>query len=277
MDKEIQWADNVNECRTILHKKKLYQIEIAKMALDVCEIKKGGNYKDDLFTVATFAKDIGVPKKTLQNWIELKTQVFDRLEDHFKNKVSLTQIANIKRRIGPKATKEEVNKTVEDYVNKDDFNRKIHRYVESVRALAHNFEDQDAVNRCSKGTLEEVMFYIKSIEMNVERGSKAKIKPKNNNLTNKTYANKLEASQMAPGYYNDPDGFKIKISEKDIAILHYTKRYKKHVSPTDIGIKLGKHKKSSASAWACRSLNKLESLGLVVKNKEGKYLSTVSP
>jgi len=69
----------------------------------------------------------------------------------------------------------------------------------------------------------------------------------------------------------DKDGLFIKITPKDREVANYIRAKEQFISPTELGMKIKGHNKSSASAWALRSINKLLSLGMVERNKFGHY------
>lgn len=45
--------------------------QIAKLALDACDIRHGGHKGVDLYTIKKFAEDIGMSNKTLSTWVQI--------------------------------------------------------------------------------------------------------------------------------------------------------------------------------------------------------------
>lgn len=60
----------VEHAQKLLEQIKVNRIEIAKIALQVCEISHGG-ISGDKYTLSKFADDIGMKRRTLSNWVEL--------------------------------------------------------------------------------------------------------------------------------------------------------------------------------------------------------------
>lgn len=54
------------------------QVEIARLALKVCEIRHGG-ISNDLYTITRFADDIGINRKTVSNWTLVHRGVIEKI------------------------------------------------------------------------------------------------------------------------------------------------------------------------------------------------------
>ena len=61
---------HVAEIRKYQQKISIHQAKIAEIALEVCDIRHGGRCPDDRYTLTRFSSDIGLPLKTVQNWVQ---------------------------------------------------------------------------------------------------------------------------------------------------------------------------------------------------------------
>ncbi len=59
----------VKQGRRLLEEIDVYQAEISKMALEVCDIRHGGKTLEKIYTIKDFANDLGMKPKTLQGWV----------------------------------------------------------------------------------------------------------------------------------------------------------------------------------------------------------------
>lgn len=59
----------VKQGKRLLEEIGTYQAEIAKMAVEVCDIRHGGKTKEKIYTMKDFAQDLGMKPKTLQGWV----------------------------------------------------------------------------------------------------------------------------------------------------------------------------------------------------------------
>lgn len=64
-----------------------HQRKIAEYALKVCTIRHGGK-SGDLYTLTRYADDLGVNRKTLQNWVQIYKNVILKLDADKKEKAS---------------------------------------------------------------------------------------------------------------------------------------------------------------------------------------------
>lgn len=72
------YDDYVQEARMILGQISQQKSKIAQMAIDVCQIRHGGR-SDSYYTISDFAEAIGLPTKTLQNWIYIYRDVLVKI------------------------------------------------------------------------------------------------------------------------------------------------------------------------------------------------------
>lgn len=78
MKHDEKYLKLVNEAKCLIQKIEAYQSKIAKLAVAACDIRHGGK-STNLYTLRDFAKDTGLPYKTLQNWVRVYRNVILRL------------------------------------------------------------------------------------------------------------------------------------------------------------------------------------------------------
>lgn len=273
-DLEIQYSDNVIEARSLIKNKNNYQMRVARLCLDVCEIKKGGNH-EGFFTVQDFAKDIGVKVKTLYNWIEHHRRIFSKLDAETKKHISQTAINEIYRKTTRNTPTRDIVELAKQYAFVNNADLTAARYIQALRSLTKLYTDKDGLERLSKETSESTKYYVDILADILSR-----VKAKDHQFITSQQKKPNGGSLPVPGWYDDEDGMKIKISGKDVDVLRYLRQHgarsKKGLSPTSIGVKLGNKTKSDASAWACRSLEKLVTLGYAQRIDGGSYLPVKS-
>lgn len=265
---QITWEEAISEAKILVNHKNGHQLKIAELAFSVCEIVYGGYNDPTLYTVKKFAKEIGVHEKTLSNWMGIYKGVVVKLPPEFEN-LSYNRCAQIHKLADNNASKKQIE-TIARELTSNDFDLKMKRYLHDLRGIFRNFEINNAAERCKKETLEEYLFYTKNI-LNEIKKKNPKLKPIFNNISSVyRLGNGKGISSI-----NEKKPVKIRISQKDQKIINYMKKNKdKWHSPTEIGVKVGKHKYSNASAWAYRTLIKLCGANYAEKNKQGKYKLT---
>lgn len=267
----MSWQKAIEEVRRIIAVKDgNNQMKIAKLILEVCEVKHGG--KKSPKTVIGFAAEVGVSPTLLYRWIDIKRAIFDKLTDDQRDRVSYNQCAIVWKQTGSQAEPATIQKLMKTYISNDKPQYKLMRYCGDLRALAYNFEIKGAMDVCSDKLLEEILFYTILIQKQITKSNR-KLTPHDHSMTSRT---RVEALQMeeAPtirGKLRTKDGGAIVLRAKEEKIYNFMKKTKKFWSPTNLGAKLSGLNRDSSSAWACRGLEKLQKVGLVERNKQGHY------
>ncbi len=272
IDIEALWETNTAKSREMVKSRKEIQMKIASLAMEVCEITHGGGRKD-IYTIKRFAKEVGINQSTLSNWLSVKRMVFDKMPKNISAQATYAQLLDVARVIDSNATRQEVVKKYEENKSQDSGAKAVIYQTKHLRSLDYNIVQKKYADNGAEEILQECLFYCKRI-VDAIKNSGRNIKPINNGITSKYKMRftvngafgKKHKLNLKNFYIGD-----IKITEKDQKIINYIKRNKKFHSPTEVGMKLGLHNASSASAWAYKTLNKLQSLDLVERNKFGHY------
>lgn len=284
IDIDSKWEENVAIAKQAISGRNTQQMKIAELALEVCEISYGGGHMVGKYTLKRFAEEVGMKTKTLSNWVAIKRMVYDKLSPENRINASYTRAAHVSSRVSPKATSAHVNKVYQELNEANPMETKMIRYLYDFRSAAYNFETKNAAGVLSKKVLQEYLFYCQVIERAVHRKYK-NIRAKNNNISHLASFKTVSAasaclvsgkrnseSRVAIQWVDSKSGGRIAISPKDRDIVNYLKKKAgKFVSPTELGVKIKGHSKSSATAWAGRTIAKLLELELIERNKFGHY------
>lgn len=257
-----KWEQTVHDAKLVVASRENNQMKIAELALSVCEITWGGTQKS-AYTLTRFSEEIGIPAKRLSAWIAIKRNVFDKISTEMKKQSSFTDWAYIAKHVTRNTPREAVEKHIFKRVNVDAFDHKLLRYCANIKGLLYNFEYHNAFLRAQPETLQEIKFYIETINNGMEG-----IEALNHGLSAAHSSYEVSASSTLGER-------KWKINDNDRRVLELLTETKTWWSPTDIGLKLSGLNKSSSSAWALRSLFKYLNLGKVEKNDRSQYRARI--
>jgi len=267
--KYLKWDENVDKAKNLLGNVEYHQMDIAELALEVCEITWGGCPKafDEKLTVKRFANSISVSHKSLSNWIAIKRGVFDRLTVKNRQSVSYTVMGKAARLVHADYSRDKVNKIVEEISDRSEIDFRILNYLSDVKALLYNFDQNSAAFKCKSSVVEEVLFYTTRL-VSVIKKDKPKIKPRNNQLiaVGKKGAHAISPN-IAMGNFRS-----ITIRTKDQKIINYMKRNQKWATQAELSQKIFvTGTKTSKRLTTSRTLAKLMSAGYVYRNDKNQY------
>lgn len=264
---EITWEEAVSKAKKLIKNRIDYQMEIAEIAMSVCEITWGGarSAGEDKLTITRFAEEIGMSAFTLSNWISVKKIVKDKIPGE---NYSYTTMCVAARTLNRHSTREQVLSKITE-IEENSIDHTALRALSRCRSLLYVLKQRCGIVRCNRETLEEIMYFIKPMYSLLK---KEKIRPINHYRTS---ASSVGSRIGVARAFSDRS---IRITEKDRKILDFmSKEPGKFYSPTEVGMEVGKHNRSSASAWALRSFYKFIQAGMMKKNEEGQYrLTSVS-
>lgn len=274
---EKLWRENTEKARELVKAKKQNQLQIATLCLETCDISHGGDRKKieefSSYTIKRFAQEVGINHKTLYNWCLIKTNVYDKLENHIKEKANFSQLTHINRYVNRETTAQNLNKVAKAFIENDQIDRMILRYTTEIRALIFNLEKPNIIN-IKKETAEELNFYINKLNetfKNVFPKSKAinhenlsRYSPKNN-----------KGTPNIVGYMKNDAGMRVRISLKHQAIYNFLRQqYPRYIAPSTIGNFVKRkfnNKFKNPTPFACRHLRVLQSVNLVERNGRGQW------
>jgi len=140
MSKSIaaKYSDAVKQAKLLVKQRNKLKYEIAKIALSVCIVQEGNCQSVSLYTLSSFAKDIGIARGTLNRWtLEYK---------YIVSKIPKGEKVNIHA----------LNRTME-IINKDTSSKEVKRIYDSYTKY-DNPEDKTLVDY--KKRLASMHFFI---------------------------------------------------------------------------------------------------------------------
>lgn len=275
IDQELIFNRNVEAVRQLLKKNK-QSLQIAELCYEATEIVHGGKHSD-LFTLAEFAKRTSINHKTLYNWVALYKDVYLKLNDKEKQRATIRSLKDIKL-YGEISKTKSISDVHAEIKTIKALELTVVRYGQSLKSLRMATGNPLFPHQVSKEVCEELLFYLDAVKRGVlvaRPGLTAK-----NHFYFTKQAGSSDYNSLLMGEYNSPvDKRKIKITKKDQKVFKYLSKFRgKFLSPTRIALTLDPTKnKSSASAWACRSLQKLQELQFVERSADGEYSVSQGP
>ena len=207
----------------------------------------------------------------------VKRVVYDKLDSKTKENATYTECATVARALKPGTSDFIIKEMVRNIVKPDGKHKRlIFTYLKYLRATANNISNSGALASSDDKSLEECLFYADIITHSI-LSYNSNLEPIDHGIIARKNFGSLSANRALGrinimGVYEDPD-FKnqITIKQKEQEIIDHMRDTGTYLSPTQIGITVGKQKKNAASSWALRSLTKLIDLRLVIKNSKGHY------
>ena len=74
-----KYKELVEAARTLMFQIECHQGQIAKMALEACDIQRGGDHRGN-FTLQDFSEDAGIPYGALKLWVGVYRDVFVKID-----------------------------------------------------------------------------------------------------------------------------------------------------------------------------------------------------
>lgn len=271
MYNQEKWDQNIDLAKTLLKGRRVQQMQVAELALEVCEVTWGGNNKskemNGMKTLKEFAAEIGMSAKTLSGWCAVKRNVFDKLSPDLKTKVKQSQLTFAARKINGQSTYKDVNEVVGNLVYSSNPDMRIMRYLDYLNSLISNLSDETKVPFIKRKLLEQVKWQTKEIIRIIDSCEQAPVKAVNHDMR--------PALSSSTGGLNESFGTSRawKMRDNDKAVLDFLKRNnEKPLSTMFIGGKCFKNENiNTAKLRAIRSLTKLKSMGLVLRDEFGSY------
>lgn len=283
-DVEFKWRANVEKARDAYRMRNLNQMHIAKLALEVCEITRGGAKMHGKYTIKRFAEEAGISAKILSGWIAVRRLVFERIPENLRRDVTYTKFAHVALRVTKDMPQEQIEKIFKKMVHGSEIEQRLQRSLRYLRSIAYKFEVDKAADKAEQETLEEVYFYSSIIRLHIKKVH-PEIKAMNHGIAAKNDLRMITASKAfddpslitGKGIYVTDMGMRVRITPKDRDIANFMKTKNKFFSPTEIGQMVGGFSTKSATAWAGRTITKLISLDMIERNKYGHYRWKTGP
>lgn len=268
MTREQKWAEAIEQAKSVLKYKDINQMEVAKLAISVCEIFWGGTKlasgeeEEERYTLTRFAGECKIHRKTLSQWVAVYKNVYEKLPPFKQNNLTYSQLSWAAKCLNAQDTKDKVEKFV-DKVSVNTSDRTALHYLREFKSMLNLLEEKSGVLTIEKDVLQEILYYVNKIQKVIKK-EHPKLTPETHG-----YSCRARTTVQAAASFGIRN---ITIKPKDLKILEYM-RNKKYCSPHHMGKAFGQSDNAS-SAWSLRTLYKLSAGKFVKKNTKGHYALT---
>ena len=179
-DFNVEWDRLVKAARERVQAINKARMDIAKMAIEACDIVRGGGGHWDKFqnqrTVKKFAEEIGLSYKVLHSWIRVKANVVDLLppgEYDERNYGAATRTLE-KLKLGDKS-KPKKSPAVVRQIYQEEKERKadthhVQKSMEYLLTVYNKFKNgQIEVKKCKREEVNEVILLCKKIMAEIQK------------------------------------------------------------------------------------------------------------
>jgi hypothetical protein len=74
-----KYQELVDAAKKLMFQIECHQAEIAKMAMEACDIQRGGDHGERKYSLQDFANDAGIPYGALKSWVGIYRDVFVKI------------------------------------------------------------------------------------------------------------------------------------------------------------------------------------------------------
>lgn len=134
--------------------------KICEAALNVCDTSYGGRKVKGIYSLAKFADDIGLDRKTLYQWIRVKIFVVDKLpaiELKDQSKYNYTDLADVSEKVNKDCTKQEVLMVWRAQLAQPRESKKFIKYSKHLNALLYNAQRPLQLQLVDLNYIEEII------------------------------------------------------------------------------------------------------------------------
>lgn len=158
-----QYKQYVKEAKEILRLAKYKQMEIARLALLVCDIHWGGRSKDTDISVNRFAKDIGTEKKTLHQWISMRRRVLNNLDPEISRNLSYDNIVMIYKKTKANMTAKDIRLMTKEVLEMPQNLKRFIKYTSHAKSILFNSKRPDRLELVNNEKIEEMISHCSGI------------------------------------------------------------------------------------------------------------------
>ncbi len=265
------WEQNIESAKTLIKAKNANQMEIARLALECCEIKHGGSvsHKESMYTLSRFAKEIGIAYNTIHSWCLIRKNIFDKIEDTDKYLVPYVTFQRMGSLVTSDTSRSDITTLFKERIAFSNQDERLSTYVSSIRSLCGNLLNESKRSKCNIMLLQEAAFYSHLLTDTFKR---LNIGPINHNILLSYDRNSARISQI-DGKSLDASGLVLSYKDRTI-INHLVDSTATEFNMTRIGKTLYPHKSEMAGKLAVlRTFYKLAHFNYITKDKKS-YIFT---
>lgn len=177
MNQTDAWNANIEKAKLALKTQHRTQMAVAALALDSCEVKRGG--RAGYYTLKRFAEEIGMDGRLLSMWVSIYRRVFLKLPHQIQQQASYSQMVEIYPKISENDSSASIARRYNNEFVVLKQERKIIKYGTYLKIISKHLIDRGATATLSKETLEEIQFFVNQIREILDA---AQIKPQDHGL-----------------------------------------------------------------------------------------------
>lgn len=158
------WDQCISEARTLVSSYKNIRFQVVDLVEKCCVVHRGGRAVNARYTVAKFAKEIGIAEGTLYEWIRIK-RVRDGLPD--PDKFSYEDLRLIDKETvaikDPEKKKNALLKSAKAFSSFSPETVKMRKYIKHLKSVHFNASNLRLIKDCDSETIGEVVHLCREI------------------------------------------------------------------------------------------------------------------
>lgn len=142
-ERRKKWEINIRKARGFITNYDKSRWVISKLALEVCDIYKGGRRDEHIFSLQKFAGAIELNEHTLYEWCRAYQQVVQKLPKVTQQNIHTFPYADVRDvllRANPESTPKEVKSFWEEVRKINPDGKRFGKYCKTVRSVLYNAE-----------------------------------------------------------------------------------------------------------------------------------------
>lgn len=172
-EKDRLWKKCVEEAKLLVTQYKNARFKVAELAMRVCILHHGGRASIQRYTIRQFAKEIGMPEKTLWEWVRMKRNIYDNLDEKQREGLTLSQMKYMDMKLKgverDDKFKPKLLKAYKEMSKKSETTVKMEKYLQHLKSIHFNFIHKLMLKDCDPEVLGEIIHLCRDI---VFHGSK---------------------------------------------------------------------------------------------------------
>ena len=161
------WKECIKKAIILVTDYKNIRFKMVELALKACLIHRGGRVTANRYTIKNFAIAIGMPPKTLNEWIRIKTNIYDNLTIKDKKNITFTTLRTIdKQMVGEKRDKgfnKKLKSAIKNIKSKTATTIKMEKYRDHLKTIHFNCTNRSMIEDCDLELIGEIAHLCRGI------------------------------------------------------------------------------------------------------------------
>lgn len=165
--RERLWKECVSAAKLLVKQQDEMRFKIVDLANKCCIVHHGGRSTYERYTVIRFAKEVGITYKTLTEWMRVKRNIYDNLEEGQRGTFTLSTMRfldhELRGRAGEKNFPSLVQAAYKKMEKEDPCTIKMKKYIKHLKSIHFNVSHQMMIKNCDEQVLVEIMHLCRQI------------------------------------------------------------------------------------------------------------------